>query len=158
MRVFTIGAAAAGTRVGKVLVAVGEGVAVAVGVFVIVDVLVAVGSGVPVGAGVPVGPDVAVGVAVGGVPVGIAVARSLDSPATPAVTMNGPDPVPTTAPRCPVAWIANASGIDTPGLLTWAQVTALAAVVTGLTVVRQTEDLPIPSFDATISHNPPSAP
>ena len=47
MRVLTIGAAAAGTRVGKVLVAVGEGVAVAVGVFVIVDVLVAVGSGVP---------------------------------------------------------------------------------------------------------------
>lgn len=64
MRVLTIGAAAAGTRVGKVLVAVGEGVAVAVGVFVIVDVLVAVGSGVPVGAGVPVGPGVSVTVVV----------------------------------------------------------------------------------------------
>ena len=59
-----IGAAAAGTRVGMALVAVGDGVFDGVTVGVGDGVFVWVGPGVPVGAGVPVGPVVGVAVAV----------------------------------------------------------------------------------------------
>jgi hypothetical protein len=63
-RVLRSGAAAAGTRVGTALVAVGDGVVVAVTVAVGVEVFVSVGTAVPVGAGVLVGPVVGVTVVV----------------------------------------------------------------------------------------------